>query len=343
MYKVIFLFIFAFLINHLDSNSQCLRGDCEDGSGLYKYKEGDQYDGEFKKGKRHGQGKYIFLDGSYQEGEWENNKLEGDAIYYNAENKTLIEGKFKNNTLSDGNVKIKYEDGTYYEGRFENYLPSGKGTMYYDSGDKYEGEWLNGKMHGYGIYEFKDKSYHKGYWKNGKEHGKGEYFLTNGNKLVGTWNNGKFIEDSDEESEESDDKKNTNSLKVKELIKMVKSQGVYEIPVTINGSIKLNFIMDTGASDMFITPEILLTLIRSKTIDDDDLLEGQYYQNATGDINENVRFNIKEIKIGNTTVKNVSCALSENLEAPILLGQSVLSKLGKIMLDFKSATFYIME
>ena len=47
-----------------------------------------------------------------------------------------------------------------------------------------------------------------------------------------------------------------------EEISLVQDQGVYELPVRINGVLTLNFVLDSGASDVSIPSEVVLTLVR---------------------------------------------------------------------------------
>lgn len=380
MYRFIIVIFTLSLLNSINSYSQCIQGDCKEGYGKFNFSNGDIYEGEWEDDKFHGKGKYLYNDGSYFEGLFKNNKLDGDGIRYDAKNDLKIIGSFENWKLQDGKVKFifgsgefyegglkdlkfhgkgKYtsKDKSYYEGEWDNDKKSGYGKYVYANKSTYEGEWKNDLFHGKGTYTYHDKTIYEGewkdgkedgygvikystgekyegYWSRGKEHGHGTYYFNNGNKMVGEWSNGNFIE-----TEKSEDK-----IVAKEKIKMTKTEsGIYEIPISINGTVTMNFIMDTGASEMFITYDILSTLIKNKTIDDSDILEGKSYMVATGEINRNVRFNIKEIKLGSTVIKNIECAVAENLEAPILLGSNVLSRLGKVMLDFDNEMFYVMD
>ena len=56
------------------------RGQME-GSGVYRFKHGDSYEGSFLKGFIYGEGKYQYIDGGYYQGEFKNllhlNKLLG--------------------------------------------------------------------------------------------------------------------------------------------------------------------------------------------------------------------------------------------------------------------------
>ena len=102
-------------------------------------------------------------------------------------------------------------------------------------------------------------------------------------------------------------------------------------------------ILDTGASDILLTKEIVLTLIKTRTIDESDILEGGSYVDANGNVNFKVRFNLKEIRIGKYTAKNVVCCVNENLDSHNLLGIGALRKMGvKMQIDFEKSelSFY---
>ena len=67
-----------------------------------------------------------------------------------------------------------------------------------------------------------------------------------------------------------------------EDISLIKRGGVYTLPVEVNGVITLNFILDTGASEVNISADVALTLYRTGTIQDTDFLPGQIYTLADG-------------------------------------------------------------
>jgi len=121
--------------------------------------------------------------------------------------------------------------------------------------------------------------------------------------------------------------KNINIVKVK------KSNGVYSVPVELNGVLKIDFIFDSGASDVSISPDVALTLLRTGTIKKEDWLEGAYYKFADGSTAKSKRFKLSSLKVGNKIIRNVTCSISNSIDAPMLLGQSVLSKFGKYTFD----------
>ena len=133
-----------------------------------------------------------------------------------------------------------------------------------------------------------------------------------------------------------------SSINCKDPIKLYKSNGnIYEIVTEINKVLKISFIFDSGASEVSITPDVALTLIRTGTIDSNDWLEGATYKFADGSVAKSTRFRIKSLRIGNYLLKNVSASISNSLEAPMLLGQNAISQLGKITIDYKSHTLCV--
>lgn len=125
----------------------------------------------------------------------------------------------------------------------------------------------------------------------------------------------------------------TKKLGGKTVVKMEKSGGVYLIPTIINGS-NMNFIFDTGASDITISMTEALFLLKQGTLTEDDILGTQQYQIADGSISEGTIINLKTVKIGNTTLSNVKASIIHNMEAPLLLGQSALAQFGKVTIDY---------
>lgn len=50
---------------------------------------------------------------------------------------------------------------------------------------------------------------------------------------------------------------------------------------------------------------------------------------ADGNISEGTVINLRDVKLGTLHLKDVKASVVRNQSAPLLLGQSVLSKLGK--------------
>ncbi len=130
----------------------------------------------------------------------------------------------------------------------------------------------------------------------------------------------------------------------KDVIKMKKKEGgTYEIPVTINGVLKINFIFDSGASDVSISPDVAMTLIKTGTVTNKDFVGEQTYVFADGSKASSRVFIIKQMEIGNHVITNIRASISNSINAPMLLGQSVLEKFGKITIDNVNQTLIIQK
>ena len=122
-------------------------------------------------------------------------------------------------------------------------------------------------------------------------------------------------------------------------IKMIYENGVYKIPTEVNG-ISMKFIFDTGASIISISETEALYLFKQGAINEEDILGSIYFQDATGNISEGTEINLKSVKIGSHAMTNVKASVVHNLQAPLLLGQSALSRFGKVTIDYDKGVIY---
>ena len=121
----------------------------------------------------------------------------------------------------------------------------------------------------------------------------------------------------------------------KVVIKMKKENGVYIMPVRINGT-EMDFIFDTGAGLISLSDLEATFLYKQGKISKDDILGSEQFQDATGTISEGAIVNLKEVSIGNRTIHNVHASVVHNMKAPLLFGQSALEKFGKITIDYEN-------
>jgi len=124
-------------------------------------------------------------------------------------------------------------------------------------------------------------------------------------------------------------------FKGKTIVKMENNNGVKYVWIEING-LKLKFIFDTGASSICISSAEATVLYRQGTLLKEDILDTQYFQDATGKVSAGTRINLRTVKIGDRVLKNIEAIVIDNNEAPLLLGQSALEKFGKISIDNKN-------
>lgn len=133
---------------------------------------------------------------------------------------------------------------------------------------------------------------------------------------------------------------NCYSLFSQTIIKMRKENGVFFVPCKING-LSLDFIFDTGASDVSISSTEAMFMLKNGMLTKDDILGSERFADATGAISEGVVINLKSVEIQGMVLYNVKATIVNSATAPLLLGQSAISKLGKVEIDFNKNTLCI--
>jgi clan AA aspartic protease (TIGR02281 family) len=126
------------------------------------------------------------------------------------------------------------------------------------------------------------------------------------------------------------------------VIKMKRDGGISIIPCKVNG-LNLNFIFDTGASNVSLSMTEATFMLKNGYLSESDILGTNKFSDATGKISEGVIINIKEIEIAGLKLYNVKASIVTNNKAPLLLGQSAIGKLGKIQLDLEQNTLTILS
>ena len=115
------------------------------GRGVYRYANGDMYEGDWNDDYRHGRGVYRYADGAVYEGDWKDNKKHGQGVY-------------------------RFASGDVYEGDLEGDKLHGQGVYRYSDGAVYEGDHKDGMSHGRGVYRYADGSIgHDGQWEAGQQ------------------------------------------------------------------------------------------------------------------------------------------------------------------------------
>src|SRR5690606_21462903 len=110
-------------------------------------------------------------------------------------------------------------------------------------------------------------------------------------------------------------------------VDLIRKHGVLFIPCTVNG-VAMEFVFDTGASDVLISEAEMNKLIKNGSVTDRDIIGTRQYQIANGDIIESTVVNIRNFDIGGVLVKNIPASVSIGLSAPMLLGTSTLERFG---------------
>ena len=133
----------------------------------------------------------------------------------------------------------------------------------------------------------------------------------------------------------------TDSL-VSEIPMKRKPGGTYEVPCTING-LPLKFIFDTGASDVTISSVEADFMLKNDYLSERDFRGTRKYLTASGSICDGAVICLKEVKVGDVSLKNIEASVVKNQKAPLLLGQSVLEHLGSITIDNENSRIIIRK
>lgn len=123
-------------------------------------------------------------------------------------------------------------------------------------------------------------------------------------------------------------------------IKLAQKNGVYTIPCSVNGK-ALDFYFDTGASDVSLSLDEARDLFSKGLLLPADIIGKNRYQTASGQIEVGFTVLITLIEIGDIKLLNVPALITLAPNAPLLLGQSALSKLGKFEFDYSNLTLTI--
>ncbi|UKK51692.1 retroviral-like aspartic protease family protein [Prevotella sp. E13-17] len=120
-------------------------------------------------------------------------------------------------------------------------------------------------------------------------------------------------------------------------VSMRKEGGVYLVPITVNG-LNLDFIFDTGASSISLSSAEAMVMLKQGQITQDDILGQQQFKDATGGVSVGTIVLLRMVQIGDITLENVEATVVDNIQAPLLLGQTALAKFGKVTIDYNHNT-----
>ena len=116
------------------------------------------------------------------------------------------------------------------------------------------------------------------------------------------------------------------------VVPMVPESGTFVVPVRINDQITLKFVIDSGASDVSVPADVVMTLLRTGTITDADFLGTQKYRMADGSSVPSQQFMIRSLKVGDRTLNDVAGSIAP-VEGGLLLGQSFLRRFKSWSID----------
>ena len=117
-------------------------------------------------------------------------------------------------------------------------------------------------------------------------------------------------------------------------VPFTRSGGVTKVKCEING-LPLHFVFDTGASDVSLSRVEATFMFKNNYISPEDIIGKARYIDANGDISIGTVINLRKVSFAGLDIENVRASVVDNNNAPLLLGQSVLSRLGKVEIDYE--------
>lgn len=116
------------------------------------------------------------------------------------------------------------------------------------------------------------------------------------------------------------------------VVPFIREHGICKVPCTVN-KLPLHFVFDTGASDVTISTVEATFMLKNGYLKDLDLGGKEYYMTASGEISEGTKVRLREVTFGGFKLENVKASVIKGQKAPLLLGQTVLQRLGRIEID----------
>ena len=133
---------------------------------------------------------------------------------------------------------------------------------------------------------------------------------------------------------EIEDKMQTTSVYEEQTVEIPfsKEDGVCKVKCTIN-NLPLYFVFDTGASDVSLSSVEATFMMKNGYLKSSDVIGKQNYMMANGEISAGTVINLRNVNFGGLDLDNIRASVVHNQTAPLLLGQSILGRLGSIEID----------
>ena len=106
---------------------------------------------------------------------------------------------------------------------------------------------------------------------------------------------------------------------------IVAARGALYVGAVLDQTVKARFIVDSGATDVSISPEVARRLIRSGQLTHADYRGRVMTELADGSRVSSQQFTLRSIRVGDREVRNVTATIS-NQRGALLLGQSFLRR-----------------
>lgn len=120
------------------------------------------------------------------------------------------------------------------------------------------------------------------------------------------------------------------------------SGGIFTVPVQVNRAVTMQFLVDPGAGVVVIPLPVLRSLIASGTVTQDDIVGVGTAELADSSTYVTARVNLRELRVGNVVVRDVTAAVAPGLSQP-LLGQSFFRRFAAVTFDNRRNTLVLSD
>jgi len=302
------LFAIVTVLFSFISNSQCIKGNCENGEGTYKYVDDGTFVGVFKNGDAY---KGVFTNTKFSK------PIIFEGYFIDTDNGPVIDSSKKGKMIHFSNYEL--------EGFITEIITDENGRKLYDwvlngLGEKkvltqsggfqvQKGSFINNVLNDEnGIIVYSNGTKYFGGVVNGKRQGLGKETTPDGGiQRDGNWYDNEWTDAN---------KKNPNAVPISF------NGSSIVVDVDFNGT-KIQMTLDTGASLTLLNKYKFYSLVALGQIKIKNEQDGSFTI-ANGDIVKGKIYVINKIKIGPHEIKNVEFSVLEEDTASNLLGLNAL-------------------
>jgi clan AA aspartic protease (TIGR02281 family) len=122
-------------------------------------------------------------------------------------------------------------------------------------------------------------------------------------------------------------------------VTMKRKDGNLWVPVQINNVVTIDFVVDSGASDITLPRDVYQTLVRSGTLTKANFIGSAQFNIADGTAVQGLKFKLASLQVGNQVLTDVVASVMPSDAATPLLGLSFLSRFQSWTIDNNAGTF----
>lgn len=125
-------------------------------------------------------------------------------------------------------------------------------------------------------------------------------------------------------------------------VPLVRGPGVWGVRARINGAVPVTMLVDSGASTVALTPEVVRALREAGALSDGDATGRRVFRTADGRAHESLVLRLRSIELDGLVLRDVVAVVLPEGSGASLLGQSFLGRLRHWSLNRATQTFDYM-